>query len=250
MSRARRLLVVAVAWAVPAVWVVAGLKAGPSDGTSVTDPLAPTGAGWGDTVRVARTFGETPLVPGDEVLAVDGRTLAEWVGGGAAGHGAGDVVRYEVRRSGPGLDRIQQVDVTLAPYDVAAALRAEPHVPLLSGLLLLVGSLVFWARPRSASARAYLAATALLPAIATSAPFGAGVVDLAGARGMWPHVLGEVLAVLGLVALVLSVAHLSESARRHRRVVAAAVVAPAAGTARGSASRSGERPRPRTGSRC
>ena len=75
MSRTSRLLVIAAAWMVPAVWLVVALLVGPSDGTSVTSSLAPTGTRWGESVLVARTFGETPLLPGDEVLAVEGRTL-------------------------------------------------------------------------------------------------------------------------------------------------------------------------------
>ena len=232
MSRTSRLLVIAAAWMVPAVWVVAALLVGPSDGTSVTSSLAPTGPRWGESVLVARTFGETPLLPGDEVLTVEGRTLDDWVGSGEfPRREAGDVVRYEVRRPGPGLDRIQQVDVTLARFDVVGALRAEPHVLVLSGLLLLVGSAVFWARPRAWSARAYLAATALLPAVATSAPFGANAIDLAGAPGTWTQVLGEALAALGLVALVLSVAGLVDREARRRWVLAVAVLAPLVGYA-------------------
>lgn len=230
MSRARRLLVLAAAWVAPALWVVAGLLVGPSDGTSVTSSPGPTGTTWGDSVLVARTFGETPLLPGDEVMAVEERTLADWVGGGGATRPEiGDVVRYEVRRRGPGLDRIQQVDVTLTRYDVGAAVRAEPQVLLLSGLLLLVGSVVFWTRPGGSAARAYLAATALLPAVATSAPFGPGVIDLAGGTGVWRQVGGEAVAALGLVALVLSVAGLVDIGRRRRWVLAAALLAPFAG---------------------
>lgn len=230
MSRASRLLVLAAAWMVSAGWLVASLLAGPSDGTSVTSSLAPTGARWGDSVEVARTFGDTPLLPGDEVLAVAGRTLADWVGsGGGTPREPGDVVRYEVRRAGSGLDRIQQVDVTLVRYDVAAALRAEPQVVLLSGALLLVGSVVFWARPLASSSRTYLVATALLPALATSVPFGAGVIDLAGAPGLGRQVLGEALAALGLVALVWSVAGLVDAGGRRRWVVAASLMTPIVG---------------------
>ena len=39
MSRARRLLVVAAAWAIPAVWILGALLAGPSDGTVVSSSL-------------------------------------------------------------------------------------------------------------------------------------------------------------------------------------------------------------------
>ena len=99
----------------------------------------------------------------------------------------GDVVRYEVRRPGAGLDLIQQVDVTLHRYPLAAAVRAAPHVVLLPVLLLALGSLVFWSRPSTAPAWAFLVAAALLPATLTSTPLGLGVVDLAGARGTWPR---------------------------------------------------------------
>ena len=53
MARTSRLLVLAVAWAVPACWIVLALLAGPSDGTSLSSRLLPSaGAGWGETVRV------------------------------------------------------------------------------------------------------------------------------------------------------------------------------------------------------
>ena len=222
----------AVAWIVPAAWWGVALLAGPSDGTSLTSGLVPTAAArWSESVVVAHTYGETPLLPGDEVLEVEGRTLGDWVAhGGTAGREVGDVVRYEVRRAGQGLDRIQQVDVTLSRYPVAAALRSAPHVVALAGLLLLLGSFVFWSRPRAASAVAFLAATALLPAVATSAPFGTGVIDLAGSRGVWPRATGEALAGLGIVALVISVGWLvGAGGRRHWWVVPAAFLVPLAG---------------------
>ena len=208
VSRTSRLLVLAAAWAVPVGWVLVALLAGPSDGTSVSTRLLPSEASvWGESVRVARTYGESVLAPGDEVQAVEGRTLAGWVSGAdQASWQVGDVVLYEVRRSGRGLDRIQQIEVTLVRYPIAAAMWAAPAVVVPAGLLLVVGSLVFWSRPTSAPARAYLAAAALLPTAVTSAPFGLGVIDLAGGRGVWPQVVGEALAGLGLVALVVCVA--------------------------------------------
>ena len=202
MARTSRLLVLAVAWAVPICWTVLALLAGPSDGTSLSSRLLPTaGARWGDTVLVRATYGETALRPGDEVQAVDGRALADWADGTGDLDGVrrevGDVVRYEVRRPGAGLDLIQQVDVTLHRYPLAAAVQAAPHVVLLPVLLLAMGSLVFWSRPSTAPAWAFLVAAALLPATLTSTPLGLGVVDLAGARGTWPAVVGEAMAALG-----------------------------------------------------
>lgn len=234
MSRTGRLLVLAVAWMVPTVWVAIALLSGPSDGSSASSGLVPTSsARWGESVVVADTYGTTPLLPGDEVLEVEGRSLGEWVGeGDPTTRQVGDVVRYEVRRAGQGLDRILQVDVTLGRYPVAAALRGTPQVPVLGGLLLLTGSVVFWARPAAASARAFLVAAALLPAAATSSPFGVGVIDLAGSRGAWPQGIGESLAAVGLAALVLSavtVVPVHDGTRRHRWLVPAALLAPLVG---------------------
>jgi two-component system, NarL family, sensor kinase len=236
MARTSRLLVLVVAWAVPVCWTVLALLAGPSDGTSLSSRLLPTaGARWDDTVRVRATYGETALRPGDEVQAVDGRALDDWADdtGDLAGvrREVGDVVRYEVRRPGTGLDLIQQVDVTLHRYPFAAAVRAAPHVVLLPVLLLAVGSLVFWSRPSTAPAWAFLVAAALLPATLTSTPLGLGVVDLAGARGTWPMIVGEAMAVLGLVALMLAVALLTRPEGRGRGVTAVLLAAPAVGYA-------------------
>lgn len=231
MSRTGRLLVLAVAWLVPLAWTATALLAGPSDGTSLGSVLGPSSdpraAG---SVVISRTFGATALRTGDEVLAVDGRALDDWVDVGGARREVGDVVRYEVRRVGEGLDRIQQVDVTLGRYPLVAALRAAPQVVALAVLLLLVGSLVFWSRPGAGATRAFLVATTLLPAALTSVPFGVGVIDLAGSRGIWPRVAGEGLAALGAVALVVSVARLVHTDGRVLRwlVPGAALLAPLA----------------------
>ena len=234
MARTSRLLVLAVAWAVPVCWTVLALLAGPSDGTSLSSRLLPSaGTPWGHTVRVATTYGRTPLRAGDEVQAVDGRSPADWLDDagdlGDVRREVGDVVRYEVRRPGAGLDLIQQVDVTLQPYPVAAAVEAAPQVVLLPGMLLVLGSLVFWSRPTAAPARAFLAAVALLPAVVTSTPLGLGVIDLAGGRGSWPQVVGEAMAALGLVALVLAVALLTRPGAGGRWVTGALLAVPLLG---------------------
>ena len=233
MSRTVRLLVVTVAWTVPVVWLGVALLSAPSDGTSLSSSLGPAGARWGDSVRVARTYGDTPLLPGDEVQLVEERTLADWVGSGdRAGREIGDVVRYEVRRSRSGLDLIQQVDVTLERYDVVAAVRASPQVLVPAALLLLVGSGVFWVRSGATSARAFLAATSLLPAALASAPFGTGVIDLAGGSGVWTQVVAEVLAAVALVALIVSIAALVDSSGpRRAAVLVGAILAPVVGYA-------------------
>jgi two-component system NarL family sensor kinase len=226
MARRGRLLVLAAAWAVPVCWTFLALLATPSDGTSLSSRLVPSGTlHWGESVRIAATYGDTPLRPGDEVQAVDGSSLSEWVEGrGSAAFGTGDVVRYEVRRAGDGLDLIQQVDVTLAAYPVLGAVRAAPVVPFLTVLLLLVGSLVFWSASGAAAARAFLAATALLPAAVTSTPWGPDVLDLG--RGAWQQAVGEAIAALGLVALVLAVSLTTRPSGRERWVTGALAAVP------------------------
>ena len=84
MSRTGRLLVLAVAWVLPAVWVLVALSSGPSDGTSLTSSVVPSASSrWTEPVRIARTYGETALEPGDEVRSIEGRTLAEWLDDGS-----------------------------------------------------------------------------------------------------------------------------------------------------------------------
>jgi signal transduction histidine kinase len=233
MSRTGRLLVLAAAWALPVGWLLLALTAGPSDGTRLASSLLPDGTRKVESLTVARTFGATPLLPGDEVQAVDGRAVEDWLAGGdAPGREVGDVVRYEVRRSGEALDRIQQVEVTLVPYPVAAALRSGWQAVLAAVALLVAGSAAFWARPRAGSTRAFLVAAALLPAVLTSTPFGVGAVDLVGSRGVWPEAVGEAMAALGLVAVVVAVLCLVRLPGPQRRwAPVLALVAPLVGYA-------------------
>ena len=52
MSRARRLLLVAVAWALPCAWFATALLAGPVDGASLTSTtLDPERDGWVEPVE-------------------------------------------------------------------------------------------------------------------------------------------------------------------------------------------------------
>jgi signal transduction histidine kinase len=233
MSRTGRLLVLAAAWVVPVAWLLLALSAGPSDGTRLTAPVLPSaGSRWGESVTVARTFGASPLLRGDEVQKIDGRTIEQWVAGGAdTAREVGEVVRYEVRRSGGRIDRIQQVDVTLVGYPVGAALRAEWPSVVAAVAVLLAGSAAFWARPASGAARAFLVATALLPAALASTPFGTSAIDLAGSRGAWPKALGEALAALGIVALVVAVACLVRTPGPRRWWVVPLALVPLAGYA-------------------
>jgi signal transduction histidine kinase len=233
MSRTGRLLVLATAWVLPVAWLLLALTAGPSDGTRLSSSVLPSAEDrWGESVTVADTFGASPLLRGDEVQKIDGRTIEQWVADGAGtAREVGEVVRYEVRRSGDRIDRIQQVEVTLVRYPVAAAVRAEWPGVVAALAVLFLGTAAFWARPAAGAARAFLVATALLPAILTSTPFGTGAIDLAGSRGVWPRAVGEGIAALGMVALVVAVACLVRSSGPGRWWVVPLALVPLAGYA-------------------
>ena len=101
-------------------------------------------------------------------------------------------------------------------------------------LLLAAGALTFWRRPDSASARAFLATTVLVPMALTASPWGLGAIDLAGGRGAWPHAGGEILCALGIgTALVAAVTltGMPEPVQRHPWALGAAYLVPIAGYA-------------------
>jgi signal transduction histidine kinase len=206
MARARRVLVVAAAWAIPIVWIAVALLSGPSDGTAVSPPASMLGEDrWDQSVTVVRTYGDTPLREGDVISRIDGVPIDEWVTDPPDDSRAvGDVVRYEVIRPGAELDQRRVIAVPLIRYPVADA-ASRNIVPLaLGAMLLAAASVVFWFRPRMPAAVAFLASATLVPAMLTSWPFGLGAIDLAGSRGIWPHLVGEALCAIGIGTLLLT----------------------------------------------
>jgi signal transduction histidine kinase len=197
--------VIAVAWTVPSVWVIAALTAGPSDGTTISPPTAFFGAEqWGESVAVVRSYGDGPLLEGDLIREIDGRTVEEWVDRpGTVEREIGEHVRYQVRRPAEGLDRILEIDVELTPYPLAAALTDNASLVVLAVGLLGAGSYLFWRRPRDVTCAAVLSLGVAVPAGMTAYPLGVGAIDLAGSRGVWPHVVGEVLYTLGIGSMLL-----------------------------------------------
>ena len=204
MSRTHRVLALVAAWMIPVIWLTVALHSGPSDGTSVSPATAMLeGDRWGQTVTVVRAFGDTPLREGDVIRTIDGRSFGDWVATGEHGQRVvGETVPYEVLRPAANLDRILVLDVTLTQYPTDAAVTAEPAPVVVAVMLLVAASLVFWRRPRDPAAAAFLAAGALVPAVLASHPFGLGAIDLAGSRGVTPHVTAEVLCTIGLGALL------------------------------------------------
>ena len=237
MSHNRRLLVLAVAWVIPIAWTATALLAGPADGTALASSVSGIGEEpWGDTVVVARTYGDTPLEAGDLVRAIDGRSIGDWVRSGEApARRVGEVVAYDVQRSGTGSIPLNlRIAVPLTRYPVAAAAVANPSAVVLGALLLAAGSFCYWRRPGAAAPTALLAGTALAPAALTAYPFGVGAIDLAGSRGLWPHLTGEALASLGLGCALLAALTLTGTPAwlgRHPWAVVAPCLVPAMGWA-------------------
>jgi signal transduction histidine kinase len=233
----RRLPVLAVAWVVPIAWIATALLSGPADGTALSPSLIGMGEDrWGDTVVVARTYGDTPLQAGDVVRTIDGRSPGDWVRSGEApDRHAGEVLTYEVQRAGTGSIALKlRIAVPLTRYPVASAIWANPGAVGLVILMLASGSFAYWKRPEAAAPRAFLAACSLAPAALTAYPFGLGAVDLAGSRGLWPHLGGEALATVGLGCALLAALALTGTPGwlRHRpRAFVAAYLVPAFGWA-------------------
>ncbi len=199
MSRTARLLVIAAAWALPVAWLVAALSAGPSDGTVVWRSPITSGERWDDRLVVHETYGDTPLQIGDEIITIGDQAVADLLAGErAVDRSVGEEVSYGVRRAGDRLAIGQEITVPLVRFPFLDALRDD--VPTVAAALLAVvaGSVAFWLRPLAAATRAFLGATSLTPAALASAPWGIGAVDVAGSRGLWPHVVGEVACTIGL----------------------------------------------------
>jgi len=198
--------VIVLAWTTPVVWVLVAVFAGPSDGTAISPPTAFAGEQrWGESVTVVRSYGETPLQEGDQILAIEGRSLERWVDRPEAiERSVGDDVTYRIRRSSAGLDRVMNLDVQLVRYPLLDALSsALPTVVLLLGLLVS-GSFLFWFRSRDVACRAALALGATALAGMTAFPLGLGAIDLAGSRGVWPQLGGEVLLAVGIGSMLLA----------------------------------------------
>jgi two-component system, NarL family, sensor kinase len=209
MSRTARLLVILAAWAIPVVWLGAELGTRPSDGTVVWSSPLTGGERWGSAVTVHDTYGDTLLLPGDVLEAIDGKPLDRWFSGEASEQmSVGDTVSYHVRRVEDGSLREYDRSVTLTAFPLGRALEEDLPVVLTALLLMVSGGVAFFIRPGLVATQAFLGSTALVPVGLASSPWGLGAVDLAGGRGYWPHVVSEVAFALGLGLAVLAAATL------------------------------------------
>ena len=225
-------LLVAVVIMASLGWVLLARGMFPADST-VTFPKAPYWSERGVVINELPS-GISGLRVGDCVVAVDGRPLEELVGNGPVrNYRVGDVVRYDVRRSGAALDRdcsgpLASIEVTLTSYRFGSALMEHASVLLLAGFMLALGAFLVAVRPRSGAPRALLAAGCLYLFGRTVWPFGIQVVDLASGPRLWPFVIGDTANALFWGALLLMAASLSRQSLPPRRLVIGCFVLPLA----------------------
>ena len=207
MSRAGRLALIVAAWVGPLVWLAFWAGMATSDGTVVSRPAAVLGEGrWDDSLVVLETYGGTPLQDGDEILQIEGAGVSEMVSGAdAPSVRRGDVLRYQVRRQVGQLDVNLQVEVPLTRYAVGDALLERPQVAVASLALLVAGTFLLLRNASPVAAGATLLAGAATGVALTAQPFGPQAVEVAGAGGLWPHVVGELAVGLALGALLVAV---------------------------------------------
>jgi two-component system, NarL family, sensor kinase len=225
-------LLVAVVIMASLAWVILARGMSPADGT-VTFPSAPY---WSERGVVINNVvsGVSGLHVGDCVVAVDGRHLDDLVRNGPVRiYSAGDVVRYDVRRSGAPLDRdcsgsLASIEVTLTPYRFGSVLREHASVLLLACFMLALGTFLVAVRPRSGAPRALLAAGCLYLFGRTVWPFGTQVVDLASGPRLWPFVIGDTANALFWGALLLMAASLPRQSLPPRMLVIGCFVLPLA----------------------
>ena len=225
-------LLVAVVIMASLGWVLLARGMFPADGT-VTFPSAHYWSERGVVINKLRS-GVSGLRVGDCVVAVDGRPLEDLVRNGPVrNYKAGDVVRYDVRRSDATLDRdcsgsLVSVEVALTAYPFGSVLRQRAGMLLLASFMLALGAFLVAVRPRSGAPGALLAAGCFYLFGRTVWPFGIQVVDLASGPRLWPFVIGDTATALFWGALLLMAASLPRQSLPPRKLVVGCFVVPLA----------------------
>ncbi|MBN1582303.1 MAG: hypothetical protein JXA89_16475 [Anaerolineae bacterium] len=121
----------------------------PTDGTLWTES-SPSG------ISIANVVVPVPggLQTGDQILAIDGRTIWEWSQAALSGRGTsywriGQTVTYRLRRNGQMID----LPVTLMPFSLARVSLLRTGVYALILLALVIGGYVMLAQPNNTAAR-------------------------------------------------------------------------------------------------
>ena len=225
-------LLVAVVIMASLGWVLLARGMFPADGT-VTFPSAHYWSERGVVINKLRS-GVSGLRVGDCIVAVDGRPLEALVRNGPVrNYKAGDVVRYDVRRSDAPLDRdcsgsLVSVEVALTADPFGSVLRQRAGVLLLATFMLALGAFLVAVRPHSGAPGALLTAGCFYLFGRTVWPFGIQVVDLASGPRLWPFVIGEIATALFWGALLLMAASLPRQSLPPRKLVAGCFVVPLA----------------------
>jgi signal transduction histidine kinase len=225
-------LLIALVSVAAACWVAFARGTSPADGT-VTFPSAPY---WSERGVVIGELlpGSVGLRVGDCVVAVDGRLMEELaVNGPARAYEVGDVLRYDVRRSGATINQDcsgpqTSIEVTLTSYRFGSVLREHASVLPLACSMLALGAFLVVLRPRSVAPRALLAAACLYPFGVTEWPFGTQIVDLASGPRLWPFVIGDTANALFWGALMLLATSLPRPDFPSPRLVLGCFLAPLA----------------------
>jgi two-component system, NarL family, sensor kinase len=225
-------LLVAVVIMASLGWVILARGTSAADGT-VTFPSAPYWSRRGVVVNELLP-GSNGLRVGDCVVAVDGRRLEDLISNGPARvYHVGDVVRYDLRRSGAPLNRDcsgpqATIEITLIPYQFSSILGEHASVLALACFMLALGAFLIAVRPRSGAPRALLVAACLYPFGVTEWPFGTQVIDLASGPRVWPFVIGDIANTLFWGALLLLATSLPRQRLPPRSVVLGCFMLPVA----------------------
>ncbi|KAA2258803.1 hypothetical protein F0L68_23565 [Solihabitans fulvus] len=186
----------------------------PSDDTVVNVGDVAVGDG---RVVLQRDTTDGAMRAGDEVLAIDGRNVTDWLAHRVGGEALrdGQVLTYDLRRG----DRALTVRHQLAPYPVADSLVR--NWPTILVILMLLGAAVFIfaVRPRDPAARAALVASSLAALTTTAAGyFDLEAVDLVAGGQFWRWCGGQVVyAVLWGAMLHFALAFPEVTSRRRYR---------------------------------
>jgi two-component system NarL family sensor kinase len=181
------LVVVFVALAVPILSIGLTRLLPVSDGTLHYYASKPPGSG----ISILRAPDQ--LESGDNVLAINGRPLREWLTSGAIEHvRKGDSLVYSVARG----RRVEHVQVILGDYPLRSVLPSAGGAALLLVTTFLVAVVVVLRRPRDPAARALFAIPVLLSMGGTSWPFGPQIVDLIRPHGHVAYLGGGVANAL------------------------------------------------------
>lgn len=173
-------------------WCVWSRVTSPTDGATVSPADSAVSIGH---IIVSAVEPDSPLELGDEVLAIDGQSLAEKVAHLPGGPPVenGDTLTYLVERDGA--QRL--ITVELHKFPLLDAIAAWWPAVLVGVLLVATSFTVFWARPRDPAAHATLLTSAIgIVAVIAAGFFPLTALDLVAGDQFWRHFAGQVAFAL------------------------------------------------------